>query len=968
MTKQKKAIVAIACTSGLSLVVWMTSAVLYWTSERPVAASSASPMDRIAGDTRADTVVEIAEASSDSVETFSKASLEPQPNDAVPPVETKPDDHNLNGKFPFSVLEKPITGITVDPSHQRILLIGPQENSLSVMGMSQIGQESPPLQAINVDGTPVAVALKKWQYQTLYVVATVSPARLVLIDSESLEVVRRVQLNSFSPQRLWDHLDATNPMIVIGKNPEKFEFKFDSRRGFVRGTSNALEFDIESMAVTRTSHGLVWDVSPDGHCLFTLERSPMNFGPFPHQTETSPIHADSIDDTPLANQTPALVDDMVVMGRTLFRTQKLSDQIGMMEFHVLSSMAGTTLLAGTIGQTFRVGTRNDMHTLFDIDLPNEWKLDSKSRRSYEPRKTFVVADPVKKTFVLASVDRIAAFPLPEMGIKAIRDLSLTANVPIASVGERLSASINGRSTLHTLKLEKAPKGLTLQSNAIDWTPTIDQVGEHEIAIRHTAGEESAVSEFMIRVERSGLDLSFQVLSVLDSPNGGPALITGNRLNAQRNWESMVASVDLETKKILASRQTVEHANFLVGDRYVYRVSPGFEIFDRTTLTPTPKQPGAQSFVVQNRTLAQWLKLESLLDDFENNKQQIENELQQPSPQDGVGWRNPHWRWGSRKTPFGDTGFGPIRNGILYDPVSEKPRLLIWPAYTRTGMPSALEKQGPGVGFWYPFPSRVSNFTRLENAIRQGAHPWAPEILKGKVENNEVILTSSTFSGEVASKLVIKQLPKQVGYNAPQSTQVFVSATADIIRVAYDGRLYLIDREEFPPPEAPFHVEPTQTEFVVTPGQAITLKYKANGARRYSLRIKDNQPPLALRSDDGAFTLRLAPDVVAMTDQFVRGVTDRRQPLEERRKFLQTAIEANQVFYKQVVGREPSGVALPMQVLVDAQSEDLRTTGFFHDVLYEIPKEEIVEALERDHQAFKELQRKSQQERERRGQR
>ncbi|MCA9139036.1 MAG: hypothetical protein KDB00_19825 [Planctomycetales bacterium] len=986
MNKQKKAIIAIACTSGLSLIVWMICAVLYFSGpQRVVAASNPSRSEDSAAKVSHGSDATEAENAADSPQVSSDTSLKSQADSSGHSTETEsvdhasalehegagvPVDNKLDGRFPFTVFDKPVAAVTIDPTHHRILLSGIQANSLSMMGIDQIGLENPQIQSIDVDGTPEAVALKKWKDQMLYVVATTSPSRLVLIDSESMEVVRRVQLNSFVPERLWDHLDASSPVIVIGKNSEKFEFEFDSRRGFVRGVSNAVEFDIESMAVTRKSHGAVWDVTPSGRCLFTLENSPINIGPFPHQTETSPIEADSIGDRPLTNQIPTLVDDMVVFGQTLYRAQELSEPIGVMEFEVLSSMAGTTLLAGTIGQTFRVGTRHGTKTLFDIDLPEQWKVSSTRRSRYDSQTTFVMADSVSETFVLVSADRIAAFPLKEMGVKATADLALSAMIPTASVGELLSVPISGHSELKTLQLEKSPEGLTLQSNVLHWTPTIDQVGDHELEIRHTAGDESAVTRFAISVERSGLELPFEVTAMFDSPTGRHSLVVGRRINSERRWVPLAASVDLSTKKILASKQVVEGAKFLVGDRYVYRAYPGFEIFDRTTLEPINNQPGPQEFIVQPRTLTQWKKLESLLDDFGNNLQQIESELRQPSPEDGIGWKNPHWNWGSRQPSFGETGFGQIRNGVLYDRSTNKPRLLIWPAYTRNEIFGSSDNDGPGIGFWHPFPARVSHFknNQLENATRQGAHVFAPELLKGAVEKGDVALISSTLDGEVASKLVVKRLKKHVGHNVPQRNYVYVSATADVVRVGYDGRLYFIDRKEFPPPTAPFHVIPTQTAFAAVSGQKITLKYTAEGAQRYALRIKENVKPIALRSDDGVFTFELEANISAMADSFVRSVASRRFPIEERRTALQKAIEASQIFFMQVVGREASGVALPIQVLVDAQREDLKTTGLVHDVLYEVPKELVVQALERDHEAFEELQRKASQKREQRGDR
>ncbi len=137
-----------------------------------------------------------------------------------------------------------------------------------------------------------------------------------------------------------------------------------------------------------------------------------------------------------------------------------------------------------------------------------------------------------------------------------------------------------------------------------------------------------------------------------------------------------------------------------------------------------------------------------------------------------------------------------------------------------------------------------------------------------------------------------------------------------------------------------------------------MRYKAEGAQQYALRIKESGNPITLRSDDGVFEFELDPDVAAMVDRFVSLVANGRLPIEERQTSLQKAIKANQLFFTQVVGRETSGVALPIRVLVDAQRQDLKTTGLGHDVLYEVPQAQVVEALERDHQASEESKRKA----------
>ena len=937
MTKQRTALIAVSSAGVLSIFIWTMCGVLYFSRGKSVAvpktvsvdapAVTATPppeQDVLAAQTNSSPSME------NSAESQSESAATPEPA----PVEKAPSEQPfvelLDGKYPFSKLSFETFDAISDPRRGRLILADRVGKKLHLFPIDRIGRSDVPTQTLDLEGTPVDFKLHRFDGKDHLVVITQATNTISVFDCESLKLIRSSNLSTTVPNKLWV-IDGS-PRVIIGTRPEKFDLKFEDNSS-LRGISNAFEFELDRHWIGRTAHAEVFDVDRDGNCLFRPERDALCLGPFPHATTPSGVTRETVSQDRNANNKAYAF----IAGRVFFQRSCLGldfDRKGVLEFSPDAWFSGTQLVAGTLKDSFRIASLLSYETLFECELPDEWLPERKTG----PIRPCIIADPDRQQFLMVTRDRVAAFPLSKAGVRPETDLTLTAKIPEAMVRQPLEIEFAGRGQIGSLELVEPLPGMTLAGNNLTWTPRPNQMGTQTIRVANQVGDRRKVTSWEVLVQRYSYELPISVRDFVIPSDGGPVLLIGSKGPQQL----AAVTLDLASGRILAESQAYSgDRRFVIGDRFIYhRTRTGtLGVWDRTTLQTVPDLPPLRVSKIVERDKDEWQQVETLFDDAQANQQEIVRLL---ARRDRNGALNEAWRWND-----GPTGFGPLRDGILLYPTTMKPRLLIHPGAFRPSEPNGKnDTDDPEPGYWHPFPGRVSNYKAIrrtqDKPILKGLHPFAPEVLQLEFDEGAVSLKSLTLRDAPSNRVVLKhRLAKDTKNHAQERHLILPTPSA--IYVSLSDRMYVVNRDELPPPPPPFHFVPSQESFVLKLGETHTVRYTAKDAARYVLRIGRQK----ITSEDGEFTFELPNE---MLEQFAKSFvysldSSIRLRREDREEIIETAFDRHRSSFEAITGRPATEIPVPIRVYVDAQRDDLQTTGMFHDYLVEIPAAAIRDSFD-----------------------
>ncbi len=399
----------------------------------------------------------------------------------------------------------------------------------------------------------------------------------------------------------------------------------------------------------------------------------------------------------------------------------LSNRIVATSFDTQFVFPNSGWIVGVDEQGFAFADPNDGRTVTQVPLPSNWfqktytssgiSLASSlaSARASSTATATSFYDEKRQRLWFAWSRHLIRLDLSKIELPSVSSIWPSNIVPTdwtAGVGQQVDLGIADR----TVKCEivHGPEGMTIADQAIEWTPTMAQVGEHTFELVISRGSSEHVRKVTVAVDRPSLELPWKVYGLTTNDSGTFAIGIGKSVaihNRSRRFQQLLV-VDLREQRVVLDQtlpdpvvciDLTEDSAFLGLYGRVMKASlPDLKAVDQVSDT-TWNQHDVEGLVaigndelwasVSNR----WIPIDQATFDFA------------PAVQTG----------GARV--FGRLEEGWLRDGVLYDVADKKPKFLLWPAEVRY---TAL----PGDIFRIRVSHRIFRFVFRQRVRLQRTHP------------------------------------------------------------------------------------------------------------------------------------------------------------------------------------------------------------------------------------------------------
>jgi hypothetical protein len=195
------------------------------------------------------------------------------------------------------------------------------------------------------------------------------------------------------------------------------------------------------------------------------------------------------------------------------------------------------------------------------------------------------------------------------------------------------------------------------------------------------------------------------------------------------------------------------------------------------------------------------------------------------------------------------------------------------------------------------------------------------------------------SNEVKRSLILRN-----GYwqRFTRGSTTHVTTTPKHVLVAHYGDLFvlpLVGTEE--PMATPFRIEPKQSVFTLSATRPTTVKYEAPGATKFELTVVIyERPPLKLESTSGEFEIDLRELIPSLVERWGRAISQQSKFDTPGKNRFDNYVLSIRDRFRQIAGKNPSGIPLIVKAEVQAQDAQGRTVRLPHAYLVDIPEKEF----------------------------
>lgn len=487
----------------------------------------------------------------------------------------------------------------------------------------------------------------------------------------------------------------------------------------------------------------------------------------------------------------------------------------------------------------------------------------------------------------------------------------------------------------------------IQGHTIQWTPSLDLVGRHLVRIRVTSGKIQHEFYWDFEIALPTHELPFDVAGIQPDVDAQFAVIWGR--TKQQTSGSVIGILDLQ-KKVLVQHTDLPRTviSAAIDSSGVYAcvadsakgASAQLISLDRATLKVQEQVAIKTAFSSLRIIAGKYLYASS-------------------SPYDpGQSFDLPRLTPIEHQiSPFpiaGEVGDGWIWDGILWDQAMKDPQLLLVP-YPWLG------NERRDANRTAPFGERiVLNTTGCETCLLPGQ--GQPDIngvpfLKTQggltLEQNKLVVRSQGNADKAGTAFTLCPPDFSKNYadyrEVSESEQSYLAASKDEVLIVRNSKLTTIPLNLLVQEETPFRITPVQTMFSEKYGDKLRLKYSATDAATYHLHLQHawsnvfNDPPLVeLISQTGEFELdpdpnKRLPIKVLEMPVMVQLQNKAGQSQSDRIAALKKIEQELTPYFRQVAGRNPKGIPVPVYITVVATHTDgFQRAALSHAVLIEIP--------------------------------
>lgn len=843
---------------------------------------------------------------------------------------------------------------------------------------------------------PISVVFKRLKDRSVFVVICRDDSRLFVIDAATLKAVGEVKLSLSRVSMVRTSLRQDDPFVYYCGGQAEFGIG-----------SGVAQFDVAQlhdngeMQMGRMIMGAsrVY-VSADGALLYTLgPGSPAGFQCYRVSRRvdpSGPVVASQVtyEHDSRGGYVPDPFGCAVGANTTIYTPDLRNVIVDLHEMVIAFAPRDAAIVTANREGNLSVWSSNTYRRVRSLELPGR-ENRAQSRREMvlrgglRPSTAVVLWEPSGKYALFCEFEVVYAIPMAEFAVNEPLlgiDVAGTAQFTVGQAG---NLKLIPRTAGTAITLANAPKGVTLRDGALAWTPTVDDVGLQRVSVELRHGQTQRTQEITLTVAKPYIALPFTPNMMAATPDGKRVLVCQTQQRGPRypsraaNENSRLSVVDVDSGKTLAERQIpqtvstvaidAQHACVALSDSDAILIFSARDLSDiKRVFTPARI---ARVTSVADRVLVleaeQGATTMLRLPGFEpiDSIAAVAGSRGAPaSSQPMIGFR------ASRGAPvwLGDRW---LLSGVEYD--ADVQRVLglrsvgplIDVSANLTGPPDSAGRSSPTSPSRWSSPAIEQQLARVQSGARgaviyQGtsnttvldsipaAVTATMRVQGANLSNPGAACLSLDFRDllafQVRSSQVLMLEPISMNFQAESANQVAMieCATARTLLVRFRDRLFVVPLSD---PwahglDVPLTVRPQAG--VVVLGNAIQkVALSATKSADVSFTLSRMSPGIDIDPKSG--TVSLAPDVLRpqAVARIVARLARTGAPAawsapDDLLRYRQVA----SAFFRQVVGRDPSGVPVAITANVIAQDKQLQRASCDVVALMELPLGEVESQL------------------------
>jgi len=430
----------------------------------------------------------------------------------------------------------------IDPETGAVAVVLAEKNAIALYPKLAATGDLSGVVRVEVAKLPIGIVYKRTARRAVFAVACHDVRKMVVLDARTLSVVKEILLSIESPSS-----------VVASSNPADPYVWYCGARGHdsAAGRVNLDTLEDEGKPTGGRSHDSVMDmaVSPDGRRIYT--RGPWSPSGFqcldvvPGPDGKATLRSAFYDHKGVAAYVTDTTGDFVATGGALF-TADLRTEVAKLPTPAELFLPGKPYCIGVDGRDAVAMSLNTFKAAARVPLAPEAAEKAEKAgappggrrgagrqeaealevggsggdfKSFTYRRRFLF-DPKSQRIIIALGATVHLVPLAALGSLDEPFLSLRVDAP-APLSPSTPAKIGLRRLDPRAKVElkAGPRGMSLEGDALAWTPADDQVGSQRVTLRISAGAVEREVVVALAVERPHASLGFVPQDVQASADG-----------------------------------------------------------------------------------------------------------------------------------------------------------------------------------------------------------------------------------------------------------------------------------------------------------------------------------------------------------------------------------------------------------------------------------------------------------------
>ncbi len=898
---------------------------------------------------------------------------------------------DLAGKF---------VDFALNPETGDLAAIDPKANTVTLFREAFLtGKDAAKPLSLKVGNLPFAIAYKKYKTRGTFAIVCTSDSNMYLVDAKEMTLLRKIPLGSSDARYVAASRDAADPYVY---------YCFGTGHDSVTGRVNLAKLADEGMVF---DHSMDCAVSSSGKLFYRRGPwSPSGFECLRLAEGEGPggkgrFDRVFYDHNSTAQYVPDPFDFYTAAGANVY-TAELKKKVATVEFSVAGFLPHRPLIFGFKDQdlvfasfnTFRTAGRVTMpaglseNSRFPREDPSETiKLDPNGEGRSVRTKLCTFADGERDRVVVAKGSKVALVSLAKIELPSEPFLlARVSDQPGFTVGlpGKLKLSLVDART--KLEIAEPPAGMKVTGDTLAWTPTVDQVGRHQLNIGLSHGDISTTQMVPVDVAFPSAKLPFLAGALAVSPLDETAVcwqqqssqdFSVPREEAAPDPTTRMAIVDLATLKVVAEARVPFRVTAAATDgKQVFVAQQGSnQLVYFTALEPAKQKSLAASddvlsLQVVNTNLFASLKTGGIacwtLPDMKLNpalgkatatqeRMGIEFDQRQQQPQAVTRIRD-----------------GWLLNHVLYDSELKTPRLLlgapglslaggrVGPAFP--GMPGMRNGGASGaLSSWGKLPQPARQvYSGLSGQTQQASVVLddVPALVTAAATIQQKNVSTHTYSTEQTLKLTVDDLAagvhqQTVNLAVREAPQVHNRAAAAVVvrpltsgvAVLHGDSLYryAIPNAILEKLPQPLVIEPRQSTFVLDSKQPTKLTHSLPGAKKpIQAALTISRAEISIDSETAAVTVD-GPKLLAALEQQITepGRFELLEPNSSPQAALMSLQATSAPMFEKITGRKPVGLPAAIPIGIRVVDADSRIAEINYVVLLELPQDRVLKKLE-----------------------